>query len=132
MNNFADWSYCWFGCWSEFGIAYKNCPSIKEFLDPSWSYKNTDSLKKYLTSSPVVVTTSHLSIPWAIGSGDGRSSLSYRSDDTWLWFDDIDYYLSQHYLRLPDRFLLHIEEHNYIPPKELKKDYKELPWPPEI
>ena len=65
-----------------------------------------------------------------MGVGDERSSISYRSDSVWLWLDDIDYYLTQHKLRLPDNFIVHIEQNNYVPPTELKKDFSELPCPP--
>jgi len=130
MNHFSTWPYFWFGCWSEFGEQYLKCPSIHEYTDSSWNYESIKQLLAYINTAPIIATTSRLSIPWAIGNGDNRSSISYRSDDTWVWLDDIDYYVIQHNLRLPDNFIFHIEKNNYISPKEINKDIQELPWPP--
>ena len=130
MNKFSTWPHFWFGFWAEFGEQYSKCPSIKEFIDPLWNYKSIEQLVGYLKSAPLIATTSRLAVPWAMGVGDERSSISYRSDSVWLWLDDIDYYLTQHKLRLPDNFIVHIEQNNYVPPTELKKDFSELPCPP--
>lgn len=129
MNFFSTWSELWFGCWLEHGEKYTNCPSIKEFIDPLWKDESIEKIIQYLNSAPLIATTSHLSIPWAIGTGDGRSCVSYRSDGKLLWLDDIDYYITQHHLRLPDNFISHIEKNEYLPPEELMKDPDELNWP---
>jgi hypothetical protein len=130
MSIFSRWPYSWFGCWSEFGSRYSKCPSIQDFIDPSWHYAELDRLTSYLAVAPLIATTSRLSIPWAIEPGDGRSTISYRSDGIWLWLDDLDYYVTRHQLRLPDSFIIHIEQNNYIPPDSLNKDISEFSWPP--
>lgn len=84
----------------------------------------------YINTAFIIATTSRLSIPWAIGNDARRTSISYRSDDTWVWLDDIDYYISEYNLRLPDNFVIHIEKNNYIPPKKINKDIEQLPFPP--
>ena len=130
MEIFSYWPFFWFGCWSEFGDEYSDCPSIDEFLDPNWDYPHLDKLIEYLNRSPIIATTSRMAIPWAKGKGDNRSAISYRSDGEWLWLDDLDYYLREHNLRLPDSLIEHIERAHFLPPDELSVDPRELNWPP--
>ena len=129
INNFTTWPHFWFGCWSEFGEHYIDCPSIQDFVDKAWHYPNVDSMVTYLTIAPIVATTSRMAIPWATGSGDGRSSISYRTDGIWLWLDDLDYYVLHHHVRLPDSFVKHMENINYKAP-QITLDMERLPWPP--
>ena len=127
---FATWSEHWFGCWREFGRDYERCPAIETFVDESWTHPRHDDLVAYLSTAPVVATTSRTALPWALGPGDGRSTVSYRSDGTWLWLDDLDYYVAQHGVRLPDTLVAAIETRAYAPPDELTADIDDLPWPP--
>jgi hypothetical protein len=130
MSMFTTWTNLWFGCWSEFGNHYSECPSIDDFIDEDWVYPALDKLVNYLQNAPVVATTSRLAIPWAKGHGDGRSSVSYRSDGVWLWFDDLDYYVLEHNVRLPNAFVKHIESNNFRPPVQVDFDPQKLQWPP--
>ena len=130
MDVFSNWPTYWFGCWSEFGDDYSKCPSIDEFVDTNWEYPNLSKLVEYLTIAPIIATTSRMAIPWAKGEGDNRSSISYRSDGKWLWLDDLDYYVREHKLRLPDRFVNDIEIANFTLPNELIIDPQQLDWPP--
>lgn len=127
---FEDWPFTWFGCWREFGAAYARCPSIDDFVDPTWDYVDRDRLVAYLVGAPVVATTSRLGLPWAKGPGDGRSSVSYRSDGVWVWLDDLDYYIEEQSLRLPDSFVAAIEGRHFEPPAALEVDPMTLSWPP--
>jgi hypothetical protein len=130
MNIFSAWKELWFGCWSECGERYTNCPSIQSFIDPEWKYESIELLIQYLNSAPIIATTSHLSIPWAIGEGDYRECVSYRSDGKWLWLDDLDYYIIHHHVRLPDNLIIHIEENKYTPPEQVTENLDDLHWPP--
>jgi hypothetical protein len=127
---FATWPERWFGCWREFGRGYERCPAVGTFVDGSWAHPRHADIVAYLSSAPVVATTSRSAIPWAIGPGDGRSTVSYRSDGGWLWLDDLDYYVAEHGVRLPDAFVAAIEARAYTPPDDLGADIDDLPWPP--
>lgn len=130
---FASWPHKWFGCWRECGPEYGRCPSIEEFVDESWDYGRRDDIVQYLSTAPVVATTSHVAFPWARGPGDDRSSLSYRTDGVWLWLDDLDYYVAEQAVRLPDALVAHIEERDFKPPTDADQSDlspMDLPWPP--
>jgi hypothetical protein len=127
---FGAWPYRWFGCWREFGPSYARCPTIEDFIDPSWAYGDRDRLVRYLVGAPIVATTSRLGLPWAKGQGDDRSSVSYRSDGVWVWLDDLDYYIIEQSLRLPDSFVAAIEGRDFEPPTDLDIDPMALSWPP--
>lgn len=66
------------------------------------------------------------------GIGDGRTSVSFRTDGVWLWLDDLDYYVSECGLRLPDSFVKHMEEVCFHLPSEHNFDLQKLSWPPII
>ena len=127
---FETWPFTWFGCWREFGQGYARCPSIEDFVDPGWDYGDRDRLVRYLVEAPLVATTSRLALPWAKGPGDARSSVSYRSDGVWVWLDDLDYYITEQALRLPDSFIAAIERRGFEPPAALDVDPMTLSWPP--
>jgi hypothetical protein len=127
---FARWQERWFGVWREFGAGYERCPSIEEFVDASWAHPRRADIVEYLSDAPIVATTSRLAIPWATGSGDGRQSVSYRSDGEWLWLDDLGYYVEHHGVRLPDAFVAAIEARSFVAPAQLDRDPSELAWPP--
>ena len=127
---FAHWDERWFGCWREFGPAYARCPSIESFVDRSWAHPRRADLVAYLAAAPIVASTSRTAIPWARGPGDGRSVVSFRSDGRWLWLDDLDYYVAEQDVRLPDAFVADIEARGFRPPAELEVDMKDLPQPP--
>ena len=56
--------------------------------------------------------------------------MSWRSDGTWLWLDDLDYYVTEQGVRPPDALVAAIEAHGFTPPPALTADVAELPWPP--
>jgi hypothetical protein len=131
--SYANWPFKWFGCWRELGSAYSSCPSIEEFVDEDWQYSRRADLVDYLSSAPIVATTSRMAFPWAKGRGDSRSSVSYRTDGVWLWLDDLDYYVTEQSVRLPDAFVAAIEERHFKPPSDDDLgsfNPMDLPWPP--
>ena len=127
---FAAWDQHWFGFWREFGPEYAACPSIETFVDPTWHHPRLDGIVEFLATAPIVATTSRLAIPWAKGEGDDRRSISYRSDGRWVWLDDLDYYVAEQRVRLPDAFVAAIEGWDYSPPTDLDVDPQDLPSPP--
>lgn len=129
-TSFVNWPHKWFGCWREFGAQYARCPSIDDFVDEGWGYARLEPLLGYLSRAPVIATTSRLALPWAKGPGDGRSSVSYRSDGVWLWLDDLDYYVREQSVRPPDAFVARIEERSFEPPPQLEISPADLSWPP--
>lgn len=130
MSPFADWPHRWFGCWREFGRGFTRCPSIDEFVDEGWQHPRRGDLVRYLSRAPSVAVTSRVAIPWARGEGDGRTSVGYRSDGVWLWFDDLDYYVTEQAVRPPDALVAHVEQNRYRPPRRLRVDRAALDWPP--
>lgn len=127
---FAAWPHRWFGCWREFGRGFMRCPSIVDFVDEGWQHPRRADLVRYLTRAPSIAVTSRLAIPWARGDGDDRSAVSYRSDGVWLWLDDLDYYVAEQAVRLPDAFVAHIEQSGYRTRRRLRVDPATLDWPP--
>lgn len=41
---------------------------------------------------------------------------SLRTDGTWIWRDDLHYYVSKYHLSLPSAFLAHIRKNEYTTP----------------
>ena len=130
MTVFSDWSKRWFGFWKEHGERYSQCPSIQAFIDPDWNCGEIPRIIHYIQTAPVLATTSRIAIPWAIGDGDSRSTISYRSDGQWLWFDDLDYYILEHNLKIPAVFVEHITAMGFQPSESLDLSQTDLDEPP--
>ena len=132
MSEVDDWPHHWFGVWAEFGPAYQKCPSVHSFVKPDINagYRKA-SLYKYLTTAPIVASTSRVNFPNAFTGDRVTGSISFRTDGKWLWLDDLAEYIDKYNVTIPARWLNDIEAHNYSPPKELPGNVSgSLEWPP--
>jgi hypothetical protein len=135
MSNLEDWPYKWFGYWSEYGQAYGRCPSIKEFVcaEVSRSY-DREMLRKYLTEAQCIAATSRMNFvnPFT-GTYPFHGSLGVCTDGEWVWYDDLPFYIEEHDLAIPTKFLEHIKANGYIPPPDVDEDtYMSLDFPEMI
>ena len=49
-----------------------------------------------------------------------------------MWLDDLDYYVAEQGIRLPDAFVAAIQGWDYSPPTDLDVDPQDLPSPPVV
>ena len=131
MTSSGTWTHRWFGVWQETGDAYRNCPSITEFIDPGAATQyDIDAVASYLENAQVVATTSRLGFPCAVTGKQFGGSVSYRTDGVWLWLDDLAYYVREHNIRIPDKMLETMQRNNFVPPPVSDVDVEKLEWPP--
>ena len=132
MSNADQWPYRWFGVWAEYGTVYAKCPSAISFVVPATNAKYEKAkLRAYLTSAPVVASTSRRNFPNPFTGERAAGSVSFRTDGKWLWLDDLADYVDHHAVTLPDAWLAEIEERNYIPPESVADEVvAQLEWPP--
>ena|SRR2546430_11488246 len=114
IKNIKNWSYRWLGFWKEYGPAYDKYPSAFDFVDKekNLSYDKA-KLKQYLENGLVVVSTSRMNFPSPFTGKRSHGSISFRTDGTLVWFDDLFEYIDQHYLAIPDEWHEHIKKNNY-------------------
>jgi hypothetical protein len=130
IKNMNNWPHKWFGFWKEYGQAYEKYPSILDFVDKqrNSSYEKA-RLKQYLENGIVVVTTSRINFPSPFTGKIGEGDISWRTDGTWVWFDDLFEYIDHHDLAIPDEWYEHIKYSNFEIPEvdELDMDKLDLP-----
>ena len=118
-----EWEHRWFGYWREYGPAYSECPSIRDFVDQQVvSNYNKEGLRSYLTSAPIVASTSRINFPCPFTGRRIAGSLSVRTDGEWSWLDDLPDYIEEFGVRLPARFEEKIQDLNFLPPTEVSPE----------
>jgi hypothetical protein len=132
MNKVDTWKHRWFGVWAESGAAYQNCPSAKEFVVPEVNhFYSKDRLRNYLSSAPIIVSTSRRNFPNPFTGELIGGSISFRTDGKWLWLDDLPDYIEKHGVAIPTVWLAEIEARDYKPPEKVDDELIErLEWPP--
>lgn len=118
MTILDAWPHKWFGFWREHGAAYRNCPSIHDFVFPEIvaSY-DKKRLREYLMGAYVVVATSRIGFPSPFTGKTTGGSICCRTDGEWTWFDDLPDYIELHHVALPTAFLERIKSYGYLPPE---------------
>jgi hypothetical protein len=128
-----NWPHKWFGNWREIGPTYSSCPSIYDWVDPEEVESYGDDLPKiinYLRTSTVVVATSAIAFPNIISASEKREgSVSYRTDGTWIWFDDLAEYIELNHVALPREFYEDMKKQSFIPPDASNINPDDLDWP---
>lgn len=128
-----SWPHRWFGVWSEYGDAYKLCPSIRQFVLPGISagYPR-DDIERYLRSAPVVASTSRSNFPNPFTQQRLGGSISFRTDGKWVWLDDLADYVASHDVALPPEWVEEMRDRNFVPPEHVDEEAMAgLEWPPE-
>lgn len=125
-----NWPHKWFGFWKEYGQAYEKYPSAIDFVDKhrNSSYDKV-RLKQYLESGIVVVTTSRINFPSPFTGKQEPGDISYRTDGTWVWFDNLFDYIGHHDLAIPDEWYEHIKKNNFEIPEIENLDMATLDLP---
>jgi len=131
-----NWPYKWFGIWKEMGPGYNSCPSVYDWIDPEEVASYGDDLpriKNYLRKATIIVTTSAMAFPNIIsGKSKREDSVSYQTDGTWVWFDDLAEYVELNNVALPRNFYTHMKKHSFIPPDASNVNPDDLDWPSSI
>jgi hypothetical protein len=131
MDQIDRWPHKWFGVWREYGPAYERCPSVHEFVCPAVARPyDHQRLRDYLTRGLVVASTSRSNFPSPFSGERIGGSVSFRTDGTWIWRDDLPDYVQHHDVALPSGFLKHIVENNYVLPVVDPGAIAGLEWPP--
>jgi hypothetical protein len=125
------WSSRWFGFWSEFGPAYAQCPSVMDFVvEKSITAKNA-RLLNYLSSAPIVASSSRRSFSNSLIKQQKLGSVSVRSDGHLLWLDSVVDDIAELNVELPYLWASEIERKGFTVPAELSEGVIEtLDWPP--
>lgn len=135
MDNFItieNWPYKWFGFWKEYGPNYAKYPSAFVFVDKERNQRyDKVRLKEYLDKGIVVASTSRVNFPSPFTGKPGDGAISFRTDGTWVWFDDLFDYIDEHDLAVPDQWYEHIKKNNFTVPdiKYEDLDLEKLPLP---
>jgi hypothetical protein len=133
MSILDQWEHRWFGIWKEYGDAYQNCPSIYRFIIPEIAaHYLKKPLRNYLTTAPIVASTSRASFPCPFTGERKDGAISFRTDGYWLWLDDLADYIDQYNVCIPSAWLHEIIKYRYIPPDVGPKSRSNLEWPPII
>lgn len=131
MSDIDSWPNRWFGYWREYGPNYRRCPSIRDFVRPDVTATYDKArLRKYLTTATCVASTSRVAFPNPFTGQRIGGSLSWRTDGTWAWMDDLPDYIEQHEVALPTAFLREIRVRDYVPPPVDPRAFGGLDSPP--
>jgi hypothetical protein len=136
---FETWSHRWFGYWKEMGELYDLCPSILDFIDPSWDAEIRDKVLEYLLSAPAICATSRIAFPCVIHGSycleehGEAGGLNYRTDGWLDWCPDLYHYIRHHAVRIPNIMVAHMASREFQPPDQAEIDiysvgrYLEIP-----
>ena len=123
MSILDDWNHRWFGMWQEYGPAYANCPSARNFVFPEIVARYDKlRLRQYLTTAQEIAATSRSSFPCPFTGKRIPGSITFRTDGEWHWPDDLPDYIDRFDLAIPTAFLRAIEARNYVPPAPVGPD----------
>ena len=125
----SAWRCNWFGFWSSGAEDDLHIPMVEDYIDSSWDPPDKARIIKYLTCAPIAVSAA-VDVEDCLLCSEITSISTFRSDDCWLWPDDLAHYVASHSVVLPDRFVDHIRACRYIPPEKCLSSIEELPWPP--
>ncbi|MEO1245768.1 MAG: hypothetical protein AAFX56_08835 [Pseudomonadota bacterium] len=124
------WHHRWFGVWREYGEAYRECPSIENFICPGASTgQDKKRIAHYLDTAHLIATTSRIQFPCAISGHRFFGSVSYRTDGQWLWLDDLSHYVIEHGVCIPPEMMEHMRTYHFEPPEVTEKQIEKLDWP---
>jgi hypothetical protein len=121
------WPHKWYGIWEGTVHTVEVLPSVLSAIDPSWEPDDKGGLMSYVAQAPVVLTASPSSRCLLCPSEVPTSC--WQSDGVWLWPKSLTHYLYWHSVVLPEQFVEHIRNQNYIPPAETGVPTHALPWP---
>lgn len=80
-------------------------PAVEDFVDDSWDQEERDLVASYLCTGLVARTYMGYSRCRFCGRDNGDLELS---DGQFVWPDGLSHYVSDHGVRLPDRFVKHV------------------------
>ena len=121
------WSHRWYGFWRT-AESDSDLPRIEDAVRENIVIDHLDGVVSYLENTPIVLATSGHRTRCLFCDEQIGSSV-YRSDGVWLWPDDLSHYVRVHEVALPEAFVEHIRNVNYIPPDECRVRLEDLPWP---
>jgi hypothetical protein len=120
MHSLLDpqhWPYAWYGYWHEYGPDFAAYPSAHSFVDPSRTARyDLPRLLAYLRSGQPLWATSRANFPSPFTGQPARGSLSYVTDGTRCWLDDVADYVEGHALAIPDAWYAQIEANGFRMP----------------
>lgn len=130
MYDVNNWPFKWFGVWKEYGTNYQSYPSIKTFVNEEINNSyDKDLLCGYLKNGIVLTSTSRKNFPSPFNREVVMGSISFRTDGTWIWLDNIVDFIQSNNLIIPQNWLAFIRQNNFTIPEIPDKQLKNLEWP---
>jgi hypothetical protein len=116
MSIFETWQPNWFGPWKLKDDA-TNVPLLSQIIDENWKPPDLVAIISYLENAPGggCTTLYPNSICVLCGEELGSPDIQ-RSDNSWVWTDNLAHYVAKHHVRLPDRMVAHIRAKIYHHP----------------
>lgn len=133
MNTKAEklaktWSYNWYGFWSAVERYTGKSFDVSEYVDKTWFPPDKDKLIEYLKKSPYMIASSN-QLEKCSDCNEKINTLLFRSDGLFCWPDNLAHDVEKHSFRIPNRFVAHIRERNYLPPPADEVDMENVDWP---
>lgn len=128
--NFKTWPYKWFGLWKEYGDQYQQYPSVYNFVNSDVnSMYDKKKLHHYLSSGLLISSTSGLNFRSPFDDTIIADSVSFRTDGTWLWLDNISKLIELNDLIIPEELYKEIQANNFTVPKDIIFNENDFTWP---
>ena len=90
-------------------------PDPALLVDPDWCTQERGSILKYLRKGKLLVHWRGLSYcRFGCGVSDSEMGSRCLTDGTWSWPQGLPHYIKQHRVRLPDAFVEHMRQQNWI------------------
>lgn len=89
-----------------------NIPLLNDLVDSKWNPDDRAAIVRYLANAPVhcAVIGNHRATCALCGLVDYNPSLK-RSDGLWSWPDSLSHLVDAHAVRIPNDFVVHIQDH---------------------
>jgi hypothetical protein len=107
------------GYWCDDG-ASESWIHPRHLVDASWESEDRNRIVGYLRSVAVVaIAMGYSHCRFRHGQPDEETGCCELSDGTWVWPEGLWVYVDRYKVRLPDAFVAHMKERDFIPPTDV-------------
>ena len=126
---FSSWTPNWFGYFSVDAKTNNVFPNFDEFVDNCWDPSDKKLIISYLKDAVIVISAGQSPLMCHLCLENLGDRSQHRSDNEWVWPAALWHFVEHHGIRLPERFLAHIRNNKYQPPKVIDVKIQDLPFP---
>jgi hypothetical protein len=115
MTLFDEWPHKWYGFCRGENDTHSVLPLLSELVDTAWRPANLQNILAYLRTAPAEIAAPMENATCNLCGKDIGNPSVQLGDDEWAWPLRLSHLVEEHHVRLPDAFVDHIRNRQYIP-----------------